>query len=247
MDTDKTGQAKKIYEEMYKILYRKFYDYNKAWDYLIEFIAVDNCPGLFNQLEHKFEWLFEDRDLCEKIISIYKPDVLKQDMHDHLGDMYVENQSSLGKSFKGQFLTPDNVCDFICRITIDQIDKQVNILDPAVGTGRFLIHAHRYTPNANLFGVDIDLRALRIAFTNCAIHGIRAYFLHADSLRYEIDISKEAGRHNWQYANRWYSCWDKLEEMGPARREEVSNERDKMHAQLGLFREDLTENKKNEV
>lgn len=238
MDTDKTSQARKIYEEMYETLYRKFYDHNKAWDYLIEFIAVDNCPALLSQLEHKFEWLFEDKDLCEKLTRVYKPDVLKQDTHDHLGDLYVENQSKLGRSFKGQFLTPDNVCDFICNTTIEQTDKQLNILDPAVGTGRFLLFAHRYAPNANLFGVDIDLRALKIAFTNCAIHGIRAYLLHADSLRHEIDISKEAGRYNWQYANKWYSCWDKLKEMSPARQEKFNkdaNERNKMYAQTGLF------------
>ena len=204
------NQARKIYENMYEILWRGFHDYTKAWDYLVDFLAVDNCPSLLNQLEHKFEWLFNNKELSDKLVSVYKPEVLKQDMRDHLGDLYVENQSKLGRCFKGQFLTPDNVCDVMCRTTVGETDKQLNILDPAVGTGRFLLYAHRYAPNANLFGVDIDLKALRIAFTNCAIHGISAYFLHADSLVHEIDISKPDGIANWQYANRWYSCWDKL-------------------------------------
>lgn len=236
MNTDKTKPARKVYQEMYDILYSKFYDHNKAWDCLIDFLAVDNCPALLNQLEHKFEWLFEDKDLCEKIMKVYNPDVLKQDMHDHLGDMYVDNQSKLGRTFKGQFLTPDTVCDSICNMTIGQSDSHVNILDPAVGTGRFLIYAHYYAPNANLFGVDIDLRALRIAFTNCAIHGISVYLLHANSLRHEIDISNEAGKYNWKYANRWYSCWDKLKGINSVRQGEVNvNNRDKKCAQISLF------------
>ena len=138
--------------------------------------------------------------------------------------MYIENQSRSGKLGKGQFLTPDSVVEFMCQSTVGQAketagdeNRPLNVLDPCVGTGRFLIGAHKYAPDANLFGVDIDLRALRIAFTNCAIHGIRAYFLHADSLVHEIDISKPDGIANWQYANKWYSSWDKLKTMAPGK------------------------------
>jgi len=210
-----------MYETMYEILTRRFRDYDKAWDCLIEFLAVDNCPAVLGQLEHKLDWLFNDKDLSGKLMAVYSPEVIKSDMHDYLGDMYIENQSRSGKLGKGQFLTPDSVVEFMCQSTVGEAKKSaesenrpINVLDPCVGTGRFLIGAHKYAPDANLFGVDIDLRALRIAFTNCAIHGIRAYFLHADSLAHEIDISKPDGIANWQYANKWYSCWDKLKGMG---------------------------------
>ncbi|MFA5032767.1 MAG: N-6 DNA methylase [bacterium] len=205
-----------MYETMYEILTRRFRDYDKAWDCLIEFLAVDNCPAVLGQLEHKLEWLFNDKDLSGKLMAVYKPEIIKSDIHDHLGDMYIENQSRSGKLGKGQFLTPDSVVEFMCQSTIGEAKetgRPLNVLDPCVGTGRFLIGAYKYAPDANLFGVDIDLRALRIAFTNCAIHGIRAYFLHADSLVHEIDISKPDGIANWQYANKWYSCWDKLKGM----------------------------------
>ena len=241
METNKMSPAKKIYENMYEILCRRFHDYDKAWDYLIEFIAVDNCPAILSQLEHKFEWLFKDKDLSDRLMSVYNPEVLKADMHDHLGDMYIENQSKSGGKGKGQFLTPDSVCDCICKMTIGEAKKTgrpLNILDPCVGTGRFLLYAHQYDPNANLFGVDIDLKALRVAFTNCAIHGIRAYFLHADSLFHEIDISKPEGVANWQHANKWYSCWDKLKEMTPTRKEEShkkAEERNKAYVEVSLF------------
>lgn len=175
---------------------------------------MDHNPYLLKQLDHRFEWFFEDKTFAEKIMKTYDPKILKTDRYDYLGDLYVENQSRLSQCYKGQFLTPQNVVDMIAQMTLgEKTDKERNVLDPAVGTGRFLIAANPYAPNANLFGVDIDLRALRVAMTSCAIHHIPAYFLHADSLRHEIDLSKENGRYNWQFANAWHSCWEKLKEI----------------------------------
>ena len=210
------AEVRKAYEKMYDVFYRQFRDYNKAWDNMIEFIAVDNCPPMLAQMDHEFEWYFEDEEFASKVKEVYDLELFKSDRHDHLGDMYVENQSKLSQSYKGQYLTPENVVEMMVKMTVGETDAEINILDPCVGTGRFLIAANKYAPNANLFGVDIDLRALRIAFTNCALHNISARFLHADSLRHETDISRPEGRYNWQYANRWHSCWDELKLMsGP--------------------------------
>ena len=40
---------------MLNIFNRKFNDNNKAWDRMIEFIAVDNCPPMLVQMDHEFE------------------------------------------------------------------------------------------------------------------------------------------------------------------------------------------------
>lgn len=104
-----------------------------------------------------------------------------------------------------------NVADMMADMTIGQTSESKTVLDPAVGTGRLLMAAHKVAPNAILFGVDTDLRALRIAYTNFAIYNISGYLLHADGLKHEIDISTPPGLNNWQYANKWYSCMDKLE------------------------------------
>jgi type I restriction-modification system DNA methylase subunit len=93
--------------------------------------------------------------------------------------------------------------------------RRINVLDPCVGTGRLLMSAYKVNPNSNLFGVDIDLDALRIAHVNFLVHDVKNfYLLHADSLRHEIDFSKPEGNHNWQFANRWNSCMSKLKPIG---------------------------------
>ncbi|MFH1372355.1 MAG: N-6 DNA methylase [bacterium] len=151
-------------------------------------------------------------------MAVYDPKILQSDYYDHLGDMYLEKIVSRSESTrKGIFLTPAEVAQMMASMTIEKTDRQVNVLDPAVGSGRLLMAAHKQAPRARLFGVDIDLRSLRIAFTNLAIHSISGYLLHADSLRHEIDIAKEAGQQNWQYANHWYSCMDQLKvlDSGP--------------------------------
>lgn len=221
--------TRKMYEKMYNILFQKFLDHNLTINALAEFIAVDNYPSLLNQLNHKFEWLYEDKELCENLLKVYNLSLLKSDPYDYLGDLYVNKQTFVEKNTKGRQANPDLIADFISRITFRNTNGTLNILDPCVGTGSFLLAASKHFPNANFFGVDSDLTALRIAFTNCAIHKINAYFLHADIQTHEIDISKPDGIYNWQYANHWYSCMDKLRKISPGKspRNEFQQENDR--------------------
>lgn len=205
--------ARKVFDDLLNVFQRHFHGWNEGWDKMIEFVCVDNCPAMVVYLDHQFEWYFDDKEFTEKVNSVYNMEslkIIKADFKDHLGDMYVENQSRLSKSYKGQYLTPENVVEMICKMTIQETEDPINILDPATGTGRFLMYAHKQAPNARLYGVDIDMRALRIAFTNCAIHNISAMFLNADSLIHDTDIAHEEGRYNWQFANKWEPSWDKL-------------------------------------
>ena len=115
-----------------------------------------------------------------------------------------------------------------------ETDEEISILDPAVGSGRLLLAAHKRAPKARLFGVDIDLRMLHIAYTNFAIHNISGWLLHADSLKHELDISTADGTYNWKHANSWKSQIDQLREMSPERKEEASRENLKKY-QTDLF------------
>jgi len=97
-------------------------------------------------------------------------------------------------------------------MTIPESERQkpLNILDPCVGTGRFLISAGKYAPNAVLYGVDIDNRAIRTAFANACIHKIRVRLLNADSIRHATMPDTEAGRYNWRFCNSWNSHYSEL-------------------------------------
>jgi len=227
--------VRKMLERMYDLLTEKFNDPVKAWDNFIEFLAVDNYGSLIYQLDHMFEWLFEDSRLADRLMKTYDPEKLRSDYYDHLGEMYLEKLVGTRQAQeRGQFLTPMNVAESMAAMTIGQTDKPVRVLDPCVGTGILLMAAHKTAPNALFFGVDVDLRALRIAFTNFAIHGISGYLLHADSLAYDTDISTEEGRYNWQFANRWDSCMNKLKKTKSTDKREGQTSHDEKK-QITLF------------
>lgn len=204
-------KVRTMLEKMYDLIDEEFRDSRKAWDHLVEFLAISNAMWLYSDLQSRLGWLFENTSLTDSLMQLYDSKLLSSDYDDHLGEMYLEKMLSPGEAKKrGQFLTPKEVGDLMARMTITETDKPVNILDPAVGSGRLLMSAHKVAPRGRLFGVDNDLQMVRVALTNLAIHRIPGYILHANSLEHEIDIGTQQGRENWQYANRWDSCMDKL-------------------------------------
>lgn len=198
-------------ETMYQAFCEHTQDPVTAWDRFVEFIAADNRPTLFYQINHRFEWLFENSELVRKVEQTYLPILMRSDHYDHLGEMYIEHVLSPDEAkAKGIKLTPHGLAQLTARETIGEDERPLYIVDPAAGTGRLLMAVHEYAPKAHLLGVESDLRLLRIALTNLAIHRIHACLLHADSHTHEIDLRREEGRFNWNYANHWYSCMDKL-------------------------------------
>lgn len=196
---------------MHDIISVKVNDPLKSWDRFIEFLAADNSASIYHQLRNDLEWFIGNEPLATNLMKIYNPKLLKSDYYDHLGEIYTEKVISNNYAKKmGIFLTPKHVADTMAMMTIGETDKTVKVLDPAVGSGRLLMAAYKVAPNSHLFGVDIDIRLLRIAMTNFAIHDISGYFLNADSLKHETDISTEAGRSNWKYMNKWYSQFEHL-------------------------------------
>ena len=77
------------------------------------------------------------------------------------------------KSDRGQFFTPEPIVNFCVNIIAPQRDE--TILDPACGSGGFLVSALKYIQdnntdidsafiiNNNLFGIDINKNIARIA------------------------------------------------------------------------------------
>ncbi|MCP4603476.1 MAG: N-6 DNA methylase [Proteobacteria bacterium] len=204
-------KVRAMLEKVYGLIDERFRDSRQSWDHFVEFLAVTNSAWLYRDLHNKLGWLFENPTLTEQLAQAYDSKLLTSDYYDHLGEMYLEKIVSPREAKrKGQFLTPQEVAGLLAQMTITETNKPINVLDPAVGSGRLLMAAHQIVPKAQLFGVDRDLYMIRMALTNFAIHNIPGYLLHANGLEHEIDIAAQAGRENWRYANRWDSAMDKL-------------------------------------
>lgn len=198
---------------MFKILQDSSENSETAYTHLLEFIVGNVNPHYIPQFDSKLEWYFNNTKLAEPLNKLYTNNLLqlRADFHDHVGELYLENVVSREDVKKqGLVLTPPAIVKFMTKAAIDNIPKEderpLNILDPCVGSGRFLLEAYKVAPKANLFGVDINLDLVRACVTNLELRNIKKhYILHANSLLHEIAITNDNGIYNWNFSNSWQS------------------------------------------
>ena len=107
---------------------------------------------------------------------------------DGLGEVYeslLERNATEARSGSGQYFTPRPLVNAMVRVTKPKAGE--TILDPAVGTGGFLIAAHRTaTPQDaqdRLYeGVEIERDTFRLALMNLYLHGMNGKVIHGDAL-----------------------------------------------------------------
>lgn len=198
-------------ESLYAAIAEKSPDAVTAWDRMMEFLAVDSSPPLVVQMERPFDWLVTDYGLTQKVMSTYDRNLLRSEYHDHLGDMYCERFAEInGIENAGHFLLDSQTVQYIAQKTIPETKLEVTVVDVAAGTGKLLMAASIRAPNGTFFGVESDLRALRVALTNFGIHKVKGYLLHANVLQHETRFDREDGLYNWRFANLWDSHMDEL-------------------------------------
>lgn len=173
-------------EEFVKILFIKLFDesnklhkfqlYNDSYDV----IDLTSIFELFELTKNKFNTLFDAKDKINlSILSIrfivkkLQNISLGNSSYDVKGLAFQKFLSSHEKSGRGQFFTPEPVINFCIQIIAPQ--KHEKILDPACGTGGFLVSALKYLIKdnsdldaefiiqQNLFGIEINKSIARIA------------------------------------------------------------------------------------
>jgi adenine-specific DNA-methyltransferase len=99
-------------------------------------------------------------DLRERIVAGEDP----------LGDIFTDLRSPEQRRDLGAIYTPLPIVQAMFAWALEQPVPE-RIVDPGVGSGRFLTRAARLFPKANLFGVEIDPLAAAVARGNLAALG----------------------------------------------------------------------------
>ena len=90
--------------------------------------------------------------------------------HDYLGEWIASHKGNWNPN--AFYPTPHSIVEFMVRFTIggeEQGDKRgKKVLDPAVGSGRMLMHASNYS--LRLYGVDIDPALVKVTYINGALY-----------------------------------------------------------------------------
>lgn len=204
-------EVRAMLENTYGLFLKKFGNHSVAWDRFLEFVAVDNSVSLLPQMQHRFEWLFDDHDLARQVLKTYDYQLLKSDFYDHLGDLYVENAGgSATARGNHRHLKPTGKLEAAVTSSIPYSRDVMSVLQPSVISGRSFMAAQKQAPNAVFFGIADDIGKARLTLTNMLIHNLRGFVLHADTDKHALDPSTEDGRYNWGFANKWHSHFDRL-------------------------------------
>jgi type I restriction enzyme M protein len=163
-------------EEFVKILFVKVFDENER----LNLFSWQDISGLFEKTKQNFPEVFEIDEKIKLsdnaiifIISKLRDISLVGSSQDVKGLAFQKFLSHHEKDRQGQFFTPEPVIDFCVEMMRPKSDER--IIDPACGSGGFLMSTLKYLRNNNnntniqnvilekIFGFDINKSILRIA------------------------------------------------------------------------------------
>jgi len=134
----------------HEILFRQSKDTKITYDAINRLFqsAVREWPGVFSTFE-KIELAPNHLDVC--VAELQKVKLLNSDL-DVIDAAFEYLLPDVAKGKKGQYFTPRHAIDMAVKM-LNPRDGEY-IIDPACGSGGFLIHAMRYVWNKDLKGAD---------------------------------------------------------------------------------------------
>lgn len=208
------GSGRDSFTEIFKLIYAKLFDEKEAKtrkDYEVHFRASKDPKITYNNINKLFkgaveEWpdIFSLHDKIELepahlsvcVGEFEKIKLLDSDL-ETIDAAFEYLLTDVAKGKKGQYFTPRHVIDMAVKMLSPKENEY--IIDPACGSGGFLIHAMRYVgkkylkgrgteavtnyAKKYLFGIDFDDKAVKIARAMMLIAGDgKSHILNLNSL-----------------------------------------------------------------
>lgn len=104
---------------------------------------------------------------------------MEKTRQDILGDIFCGG-ITFGEN--GQFFTPDHLCSVMAQMQMSAADTGKRILDPACGSGRTLLACADINRNNEFYGVDVDIRCVRMAAINMALRNLYGWVTWGNTL-----------------------------------------------------------------
>ena len=125
-------------------------------------------------------------------------------LRDILGAIF--ESIGLSNGHTGQFFTPENISQFMAKLTFDKELQELQekpystVTDPCIGSGRMLLAyaktlldaGYNYCEKMVGMAVDIDITCVYMSYIQLSMYGIPAVVIHGDSITVE----------EW---SRWYT------------------------------------------
>jgi len=116
---------------------------------------------------------------------------------DILGQMFHELE--LHNKYKGQFFTPQHICDFMGKVVLGDCQGALNekgyisICEPTCGSGAMILgfacamldENLNYNTQLVVTATDIDLKCVHMCYLQLALYGIPAVVIHGNTITME--------------------------------------------------------------
>lgn len=187
-----------------------------VWDVFSDFVEL-GAISIANSIKNGSEIWKKREQQYLSTIGKYKPDeqklfaemfsdlVMALDyevsqrgmLTDILGEIY--HALELHNKYKGQFFTPQHVCDMMSKIIAGDLEAQltekgfVSLCEPCCGSGAMIIgfantmrEQHlNYSAQLVAVATDVDLKCVYMCYLQLSLYGIPAIVVHGNSLTLE--------------------------------------------------------------
>lgn len=170
------------FEEILKIISIKLFSENK-------YKTLDKPYELFTAVKREWPGMFSDSSVLElddktlnQIFILLKDIKLKASKLEIIDSAFEYLLPRKAKGNRGQYFTPRHVIDIVIEILDPKRGEK--ILDPACGSGGFLLHSANYMKtDEGIFGIDFDKQMQRVAEIVMLMTGlINIKIINADAL-----------------------------------------------------------------
>ena len=198
--------GQELIKEIQKLAY-KHPAYQIFQDWLeISAIAISNAvdKGNFEEREKRYLELINQYSKEEQnalvgllaTLTMTLNDVVeRKGPSDVLGEVF--HGLELHNKYKGQFFTPNHICEFMGQAIIAGDTEKlisdtgfVSVCEPCVGSGGLVIgfasamekNNYNYQTEMCVTAVDIDIKCVHMAYLQLSLYGIPAKIIHGNSL-----------------------------------------------------------------
>lgn len=207
----------KHYKELFNFINKLTYS-RDVWEVFSDFlevsaISINNRVDIVNKQEREVQYLKtigkysrEHQNLFPELFALLVL-TLEYELEvggptDILGFLFYELE--LHNKYKGQFFTPQYVCDMMGKMSFNKNDKIalekgfITVSEPCCGSGAMILGfakavkecGYNYCKELVVTATDIDLKCVYMCYIQLALYGIPAVVIHGNSITNE----------NW-------SCW----------------------------------------
>lgn len=106
--------------------------------------------------------------------------------YDPLGDVFMEIIAPSDAQYKGQFFTPQSICDMIAQMTYgDDLKDGMRVSDPACGSGRTLLAMAKLNRNLIFYAADVDQTCCKMTLLNMLANSLTCEVAWMNSISME--------------------------------------------------------------